>query len=38
MIQTVHIKPTKKIALTLKKMVELKEERRKKTIEKLKEK
>jgi len=37
MIQTVHIKPNKKVALTLKKMMELKEERRKKIIEKIKE-
>lgn len=36
MIQTVNIKPSKKIVSTLKKMMELKEERRKKVLAKVK--
>tara|TARA_R110002072_G_scaffold96741_4_gene212646 strand:- start:514 stop:741 length:228 start_codon:yes stop_codon:yes gene_type:complete len=37
MIQTVNIKPSKKIVSTLKKMMELKEEHRKKILAKVKE-
>jgi hypothetical protein len=36
MIQTVNIKPSKKIVSTLKRMMELKEERRKKVLAKVK--
>lgn len=36
MIQTVNIKPSKKIVSTLKKMMELKEEHRKKILAKVK--
>lgn len=37
MIQTVNIKPSKKIVSTLKRMMELKEERRKKVLAKVQE-
>lgn len=38
MIQTINISPNKKVVSTLKKMMELKEERREKIIAKVKEK